>query len=136
MNIIVCIDDDNGMLFHGRRQSKDRILRQQARALAQGQPLWMNSYTAGQFREDGCEVVSDEAFLENAPEDAWCFVENVDVIPVVNKIQKVVLYRWNRLYPSDVKFPTELFAPKWQLISTRTFAGSSHDEITEEVYRL
>lgn len=136
MNLIVCIDDDSGMLFNGRRQSKDRILRQQARALAQGQALWMNRYTASQFAEDGCAVVADEAFLENAPEDAWCFVENVDVRPFADRIQKVALYRWNRLYPSDVKFPTELFADKWNPISIRTFVGSSHDQITEEVYCL
>ena len=59
MNVIVCIDDAGGMLFNGRRQSKDKILRQQARELAQGQPLWMNGYTASQFLEDGYEIVVD-----------------------------------------------------------------------------
>ena len=136
MNIILCIDDENGMLFHGRRQSKDRVLRQQVRALAQGHPLWMNSYTARQFSEDQCETVVNEAFLENAPEDAWCFVENCDLQAYTERIQRVVLYRWNRRYPSDVKFPMELFADKWSLISTRNFPGSSHEKITEEVYHL
>lgn len=136
MNIIVCIDASGGMLFNGRRQSKDRTLRAQARLLAQGQPLWMNSYTARQFAEDGTPVIADEVFLDNAPKDAWCFVENVDVRPFADKIQKVALYRWNRLYPADVMFPMAVFEAKWNLISTREFAGSSHDRITEEVYSL
>lgn len=136
MNIIVCIDDEGGMLFNGRRQSKDKALRQQVRILAQGKPLWMNSYTARQFAEDGYEVAVDEAFLKNAPGDAWCFVENCDLLPYLEQIQQVAVYHWNRLYPSDVKFPREFFADKWNLISTRTFAGSSHEQITEEVYRL
>lgn len=136
MNVIVCIDDAGGMLFGGRRQSKDRVLRQHARALAQGQPLWMNSYTARQFAEDGCEVVEDNAFLENAPADAWCFVENSELLPHLPKIRKVAVYRWNRLYPSDVKFPIETFSYAWTLISREEFSGSSHDQIIEEVYQL
>lgn len=136
MNIIVCIDDGGGMLFAGRRQSKDRVLRQQARDLAQGQPLWMNSYTARQFAEDGCEVVTDNAFLDNAPADAWCFVENSRLLPYLSKIEKVAVYRWNRLYPSDVSFDLEDLLPGWQLISSREFSGSSHECITEEVYQL
>jgi len=136
MNIIVCIDDDGGMLFLGRRQSKDRILRAQARLLAQGQPLWMNGYTARQFAEDEETAVVDEDFLNNAPQAAWCFVENTDVRAFLDKIDKVAVYRWNRLYPSDAKFPMELFAGRWKRISTREFTGSSHDRITEEVYLL
>lgn len=136
MNIIVCVDDAGGMLFNGRRQSKDRVLRAQAQQLAGGKPLWMNSYSAKQFAEDGGSVVEDEAFLENAPEDAWCFVENVDVTPFADKIQKLAIYRWNRQYPSDVKFPLDLLEDRWKCVSTREFAGSSHDKITEEVYCL
>lgn len=136
MNIIICIDDAGGMLFYGRRQSKDRILRQQAVMLAQGQPLWMNGYTARQFTQEEYPVITDERFLENAPETAWCFVENSDPLPYLEKIRQVAVYRWNRLYPSDVKFPMEQFARRWQMVSTREFAGSSHERITEEVYRL
>ncbi len=136
MNIIVCIDDEGGMLFNGRRQSKDRLLRQQARLLANGQPLWMNAYTARQFAEDGEPVIIDEAFSAKAPQDAWCFVEDPDLIPSTDKIQQVALYRWNRLYPSDVKFPMALFEGRWEQISTREFAGNSHEKITQEVYRL
>ena len=136
MNIIVCVDDTGGMLFNGRRQSKDRILRAQAHLLAGGGPLWMNSYSAKQFAEDGIPVVVDEAFLEHAPEDTWCFVENVDITPFAYSIQKVALYRWNRQYPADIKFPHALFEGRWKQVSTREFAGNSHDQITEEVYCL
>ena len=136
MNVIVCADDAWGMLFNGRRQSKDRVLRARARLLAQGQPLWMNDYTARQFAEDQCPVITDELFLEHAPEDAWCFVENRDLLPYLEKIRQVAVYRWNRLYPSDTGFPVELFADRWKHLSTVIFAGSSHEKITEEVYGL
>ena len=136
MHVMICIDEAGGMLFAGRRQSKDRILRQQARILAQGHPLWMNSYTARQFAEDGCDIVKDDAFLENAPADAWCFVENSDLRPYLSKIGKLAVYHWNRRYPSDVQFDLEGLRKGWTLISSRDFAGSSHERITEEVYQL
>ena len=134
MNVIVCIDEAGGMLFNGRRQSKDKCLRQKARELAQGEPLWMNSYTASQFAEDGYEVVVDEDFLSNAPENAWCFVENRDLLPWIQNIQQVAVYHWNRRYPSDVKFPMDVLRSQWKRISDKEFAGNSHERITEEVY--
>ena len=136
MNVIVCIDDAGGMLFNGRRQSKDKILRQLARELAQGQPLWMNGYTASQFVEDGYETIVDEAFLDKAPENAWCFVENCDLLPYMENIQQVAVYRWNRRYPSDVKFPMAVLDQKFRLAGRRDFPGKSHDMITEEIYTL
>ena len=135
MNIAVCLDDKNGMLFCGRRQSKDQNLRQQLLQLAQPNTLWMNGFSAKQFEtEDAIRVAED--FLEQAPQGHWCFVENSDLLPYKDKIEHMAIYRWNRLYPSDVKFPLEVFCDRWQRISTRTFPGHSHDEITEEIYRL
>ena len=58
MNIIVCLDDKNGMMFHQRRQSTDRELRKHVlRFVAEGQ-LWMSPYTSSQFSElpDGVKV--------------------------------------------------------------------------------
>jgi hypothetical protein len=136
MNIIVCLDDKNGMLFGGRRQSMDRILRQETLALAAPQPLWMNSYTARQFAEDDCEIQEDEAFLDNAPADAWCFVENSALLPYLSKIEKVAVYRWNRLYPSDLRLDLETLLRGRHMISRREFPGSSHERITEEVYQF
>ena len=135
MNIIVCVDDRGGMLFCGRRQSQDRVLRQQALLLAAGEGLWMNSYSAGQFRQEGPLVV-DGAFLEHAPAGAWCFVENADIRPWADRVETVAVYRWNRAYPGDVAFPFELFENRWQLAGSREFSGNSHDIITEEIYTL
>ena len=135
MTLYVCLDDKNGMLFGGRRQSMDRILRQEALSMAGERPLWMNGYSAGQFGQEG-NIHVDDAFLDHAPEDAWCFVENTDLTPYLEKITQVAVYRWNRHYPSTTWFPVDHFANKWQPVSKRDFAGSSHDTITEEVYTV
>ena len=135
MNIAVCLDDRNGMLFCGRRQSKDRYLRRALLQLAQPNNLWMNSFSAKQF-EEGDAIEVSETFLELASQGQWCFVENTDILPYRNKIEYIAIYRWNRHYPSDVKFPLDAFCDSWRLVSTRTFPGYSHDEITEEIYQL
>ena len=135
MNIAVCLDDKNGMLFCGRRQSKDQNLRQQLLQIAQPNALWMNSFSAKQF-EQGDAIYVAEDFLELAPQGSWCFVENTDVLAHKEKIECIAIYRWNRHYPSDVKFPVEAFQNSWRLVSTRSFPGHSHDEITEEIYQL
>ena len=136
MKIAVCLDDKNGMLFAGRRQSMDRVLREAFLQLAEGSDVWMDAYTAGQFTEDTSRLMVDEHFLQKAGSDDWCFVEKADLTDVVDQVTAVAIYRWNRTYPSDVKFPMELFANRWQKTSSREFTGSSHEKITEEVYSL
>lgn len=134
MIIIVCLDDRSGMLFLKRRQSQDSALRQKLLARTAGSVLWMNRYSAGQFTEGTFRV--DEQFLEKAGAGEYCFVENVDILPCLDRIEGVIVYRWNRHYPSDVKFPVDAFIGRWRLVDTQEFPGTSHDLITEEVYEL
>ncbi len=134
MNIIVCIDDEYGMLFNLRRQSRDRLIRERILMLTKGKKLWMNLYSAKQFEEECAEnMFVDEAFLHNAGNGDYCFVETEDITKYIPKIEKIVLYRWNRRYPSDFKFSLDL--SDWTMESTFEFAGSSHEKITEEIYR-
>ncbi len=123
------------MLFCGRRQSKDQCLRQELLQLAQPNALWMNEFSAKQFDAEDATCVAED-FLDRASQGQWCFVENTDILPYKEKIEYIAVYRWNRHYPSDVKFPVEAFQDSWRLVSTRSFSGHSHDEITEEIYQL
>ena len=135
MKLIVCVDDNFGMLFNKRRQSKDSHLRADMLELTREGNLWMNAYSANQF-EDASALHVDEAFLDKAAMDDYCFVENTDMLPYADGISGVIVYRWNRAYPSDVKFPIDLFQDRWTLISSTEFAGSSHEKITREIYEL
>lgn len=136
MNLIVCLDEKGGMSFFGRRQSMDSVLRARALALAGEAGLWMNRYSAAQFSEETDRITVDEAFLENAPADAWCFLEVPEVMPVLERFNTVAVFRWNRLYPSDREFPIQRLRDGWTLSHREEFSGSSHDLITLEVYQL
>ena len=133
MILIVCVDDDMGMLFNDRRQSQDSILREHILNLTKNAKLWMNHYSARQFESDITPQINiDESFLREAASGEYCFSENVDVSDYEQWIERIILYRWNRHYPSELRFCIDL--SKWQLTDTQDFPGSSHGRITMEVY--
>ena len=135
MILIVCVDDDNGMMFNHRRQSQDHCLRSHILAITTGKRLWMDVYSAGQFSIEETENIDiDDYFLSKAAVGDYCFVEDLDVSKYENLAEKVILYRWNRKYPGDLFFSIPLQDHGWKLIKSTDFAGSSHDKITEEIY--
>ena len=135
MIIMICLDDRGGMLFNKRRQSQDVLLRQQILTETAGGRLWMNSYSAKQFAEESAaNIVVDEAFMDKARPGDFCFIENVAPSAYEDKIEKIILYRWNRTYPGDLYFEIPLEEHGWKLIETDDFAGRSHEKITKEVY--
>ncbi len=133
MIAVVCVDDKMGMTFLGRRLSKDSKLRARLVELCGDAPLRMNSYSKGQFEEEFSPLVS-ERFLEDAEEGAFCFVEDRDISPFEEKLEKIVLYKWNRHYPSDFKFTFSFEENGFILKNVYEFEGSSHERITEEIW--
>ncbi|HCW53593.1 MAG TPA: ribonuclease Z [Clostridium sp.] len=135
MIAIVCLDNDNGMMFNNRRQSQDRNLRKHILKLTKDSTLYMNSYSYEQFSEetDIDNIVVDEDFLNKASEKDYCFVENVSLSAYIGNIEKLILYKWNRNYPSDFKFDINV-NDGWKQDFTSEFEGFSHDIITEEIY--
>ena len=76
----------------------------------------------------------DEAFLDKAGKEDFCFVENVDVSAYIAEANELILLKWNRVYPSDLRFPVEQLSD-WKMVDTAQFSGNSHACITQEVYR-
>lgn len=134
MRLIVCIEDGGGMSFFGRRLSMDRALRARILELTEGSPLWMDAYSAGQFAPETEGLLVAEDCLERAGEQDWCFAETQDLSHCGQRVGMLVVYRWNRRYPSDCKLPKTLLSSFGQPVRVRDFPGFSHERITEEVY--
>ena len=130
MNLIVCVDDRMGMMFHNRRQSKDRAVREDMLSLVPDK-LWVSPYTARQFTEQE-RLYCLEDFLEGAAGDTYCFVEDADITLYEDKIEQVILYRWNRTYPADTYFTLDLTA--FTLAERANLTGNSHPDIVREIY--
>lgn len=134
MIVAVCLDEKNGMMFNRRRQSQDRVLRENL--ASDFESLSMNTYSGKMFEKDGFSHVKiADNFLEEAEPGECCFVENTDIRPYLDKIEGFLVYQWNRTYPSDTFFPIDLTGGEWLLEKTEEFAGSSHEKISKYFYR-
>lgn len=133
MILIACVDDSMGMTFNHRRQSRDAVLCRDMLSLVQGRPLWMHPYSAPLFPDAPETVIADEDYLSKAETDDFCFVEREDVSDFSDQIHTIILYHWQRAYPSDRRFPLDL--SEYRKTETVTFEGKSHPEIVREVWK-
>lgn len=133
MKLIVCVDDNGGMLFNKRRISRDRVLCQHIIKMAKGANLWVNAYSRDLFSETDCNIPLYCGENHCIAKEDYLFAEDLAVEKLLPLADTLILYRWNRRYPSDVKFPLELLG-QWKLVSACDFPGSSHEKITCEVY--
>lgn len=62
------------------------------------------------------------------------FIEKVEHLNKINwnKIDELILYRWDKKYPTDCSFYVD--NDKFRLNNILEFQGFSHDKITREVY--
>ena len=132
MLLMVCVDDNLGMAFNHRRQSQDRVLRRKMLERTAGKPLWMSPYSARQFEPLPQTIQVAEDLWVRAGAGEFCFAELQAPGAWLDRLEGVVLYRWNRRYPSDLKFDLPLEG--FHLRQRQEFAGYSHPKITEEVY--
>lgn len=132
MNVIICLDDNQGMLFNKRRQSRDaKVIEDISRLTNQ---LWISPFSEKLFEDINIEIIISNALLEQAPKESYCFIEDQILKPYESNIEQLVIYKWNRKYPSDFKLDLNL--NEWKLIGSVDFVGNSHDKITKEIYIL
>ena len=119
MKVISIVDDDYGIMFNNRRVSKDSVLNEHIIKMLDGGKLWLSLYSKQLFGFAG--------------RDDFCFVEDSEIVSYEDMVDEVYLYKWNRKYPSDVKFPKDMLND-FKLEGSTDFEGNSHEKITEERY--
>ena len=133
MKLIVCLSDENGMMFNHRRQSRDRILIADMIRHVGETPLWVSPYSAPLFGEDCPSLRVDANPSLAAGENEYCFVEDTPLPQSLENTNEILIYRWNRLYPADVRFTCDM--SMFSLTESNDFVGSSHDNITKEIWK-
>lgn len=136
MTLITCIDDRFGLAFHRRRLSRDRALCARVLELAGTGNLRLSPYSLSLFEHLPHEaaLLAGEDYLTQAAGEDLCFAEREELSPWLDRADKLVLFRWNRTYPFDLRFPLEELDRHWVLTGSSDFPGSSHEKITEEWY--
>ena len=134
MTVFVCIDDRGGMLFNKRRQSRDsRVVEDIARTVGDG-VLYISDFSEILFEESDASVISVPQPLESAAEDGFVFIENQHLGEYLDKIDRLIIYKWNRKYPYDFSIDVSPAQAGFKKKSTREFVGTSHEKITREDY--
>ena len=133
MILIVCVDERNGMMFNNRRQSRDKILTGHIIEKAKDKKLWITTFSKDIFNiEEDENIMIDDNFYSIAEKEDYCFIENIDANNFIDKVDKIIIYNWNKHYPADRYFNINL--NNWEIISEENFEGYSHENITEKIF--
>lgn len=133
MILIVCVDERNGMMFNNRRQSRDKILTGHIIEKAKDKKLWITTFSKDIFNiEEDENIMIDDNFYSIAEKEDYCFIENIDANNFIDKVDKIIIYNWNKHYPADRYFNINL--NNWEIISEENFKGYSHENITEKIF--
>ncbi|MBQ8173922.1 MAG: hypothetical protein IJ009_00805 [Clostridia bacterium] len=132
MRVAVCVDDLGGMIFNHRRQSRDRVLVADLLTEAGKGRLLISPFSADLLGEGGATVTPQ--FLSAAEKGDLCFVESEPLAPHLDRIDELIVYRWNCRYPRDLCLDVEPLAAGLRLSERTEFAGYSHKIITKERY--
>lgn len=134
MTVFVCTCDRGGMLFNKRRQSRDsRVIEDMARTAENG-VFYISDFSEALFAQSDASVLSVPDPLEVAGKDGFVFIENQHLGEYLDKIDRLIIYKWNRNYPFDFALDVDPVAAGFKKKSTREFKGTSHDKITREDY--
>lgn len=132
MKLIFCIDDKKGMMFFGKRQSQDSVLREWIIKHTAGNKLWMSNYSAKQFK-DFAGFTADDSYLAKATDGDYCFIEDKGYS--LDGVSEIILCHWNRKYQADKFFDIDMKAEGFKKTESVEIIGSSHDKITIETYK-
>ena len=138
LKIILCTDKVGGMMFNNRRVSRDSAVYADIMKTVRGEVLYIKPYSEKLFlplaeKYGMPKVIPDP--LKVAKDGEWCFIEDEDISPVIDKVESILIYNWNRNYPYELKFDTQVLNDLFRLSGRDKFEGTSHEEIIRELYR-
>ena len=134
LKLIVCLDERRGMMFAGRRQSRDkRVTEDIVRDLGEG-ALYISPYSEKLLRDFKIDlrIAADPIAAAREEKDAAVFLEDRAAPVRADGIDTVIIYCWGRVYPADLTFTMDL--SDFRHRASITFTGNSHEKITKEIY--
>lgn len=133
ITVAITVDDKMGLAFNKRRQSRDKLLIADLCNKTDGQ-IYVSGYSAPLFEEYAERITVVDDPLKDTPDGGCCFVEMVHLGQYEKDISRLIVYHWNRLYPSDKKLDIDVAACGFKMTAKYEFAGNSHDKITKGIY--
>ena len=102
MKVIICLDVQGGMMFNARRQSQDLKVNEDIIKIALNEGVMMNEDTYHIFK--GVENASAILVGETPSKDCemYQFIEHSSLEDYQSDIEDLIVYDWNRTYPSEI----------------------------------
>jgi hypothetical protein len=134
LTVAVTVDDKMGVSFNKRRQSRDKLLIEDLCKSTDG-IIYVTSYSAPLFEGFTDRIMIVDNPISECPDGGLCFLELTAITEHIDNISKLIIYRWNKIYPSDKKLEIDTNECNLKLVSSYDFAGKSHNKITKEIYQ-
>lgn len=131
MKIILCLDDNKGLLFNNRRQSRDKAVLDDIFNNLNGEKLAVTTFSEKLFSDYAEKIVVDDNPF-GKEEISVVFSENLSLQQFMAKIDKIIVYNWNRVYPCD--FYCDIDFLQLKMIEETELTGNSHEKITKQVF--
>lgn len=133
MKAFICIASNNGISLNGKNVSKDAIVVEKILQIVKNHPLVFLRDIPCRKKTKNISLIQELAALKekHAGEITYCYINGVDIKPIIGQIDTIYLIHWNEEYPADVFFHKE-WLDNYHLESTDNFKGESHERITIE----
>ena len=132
MIAVVCVGDGGGMLFNKRRVSRDKKMIEDFAKLSADGVVFISEISEGLFENSEISLVLASNPLEAADDGDYAFVEDKSLAEFKGKIKTLIIYKWNREYPSDFSLDLDPVYEKMRLSEIYEFQGKAHEKITRE----
>jgi hypothetical protein len=130
MRVIICLDDGLGMIFGGKRQSRDKAVL--ADIASEYGSVSILPFSEKMIAQAGLSYTLKSS-LDEIGKDETAFIESINPATFADRIEELVIYRWNRKYLADMKCTLDLSG--FKRVSVTEFVGNAHDKITKEVFK-
>ena len=132
MVIVACIDKSGNIALNTNGQLNHIIFWVRLKVVSNEALLYMNFNSSRQFGYYPMKMIDDD-FLDIAGEDSYCFVEDTDITPYIDRIDKIILYKWNKKFSSKFEFDKSIL-DNFSVVSKKSFYGEPFLKISEIVY--
>ena len=134
MKVIACISDGGGLLFAKRRVSRDSAVISDIEGVIGEEALFVSDYSYALFEESGVSTVCVSEPAVSSGDGDFVFFEASGLSAYKDKIESIILYRWNRKYPFDTRLDIDPEKEGFTLTESIEFQGKSHEKITREIW--
>ena len=101
--------------------------------MTKGEKVYMNAYTEKLYEEINDPVVCED-FLHKAGKGETCIVENLPLKPVIDQIEEIVIFRWNKSL--SVRSGNWMDLEEWKLAEEEQIEGStSRDRQNRSIFQ-